>query len=91
MNSITFNTVLTSDTLAFPELLPLVGKRVEIRVTEESDSATDRMLDTDLHAFFEAEELADPSPVPRIDEIRAMLSCIPGNMAEEIIADRDNR
>ena len=91
MNSITFNTVLTSDTLAFPELLPLVGKRVEIRVTEESDSAIDRMLDTDLHAFFEAEELADPLPVPSIEAIRAMLSCIPGNVSEEIIADRDER
>ena len=34
MASITINTVLTSDTLALPELRPLLGKRVEIRVTK---------------------------------------------------------
>ncbi len=91
MAPITFNTVLTSDSLAFPELLPLVGKRVEIRVTEEAASASERMLDHELHATWEAEEIADNSPVPSIEEIRAMLSCIPGNMAEEIIADREER
>ena len=91
MARITFNTVLTADTLAYPELLPMVGKRVEIRVTEETDSAIDRMMDTDFHARCEAEELADEEPVKTIEEIRAMLACIPGSMAEAIIADREER
>jgi hypothetical protein len=91
MATVTFNTVLNSDALGIPELLPLAGKRVEIRVTEETDSAIDRMLDTDIHAFFEAEDLADTSPVMSIEEIQAMLACIPGSMAEEVIADREER
>ena len=58
---------------------------------EESTSASERMLDHEFHDIWEAEELADTTPVPSIQEIRAMLSCIPGNMAAEVIADREER
>ena len=91
MASVTFSTVLAPDTFAVPELLPLVGKRVEIRVTEESDSAIDRMLDTECHAECEAEFATDSSPVWSLEEVRAALASIPGNMSEEIIADREER
>ena len=91
MASVTINTVLNSDTLALPELRPLLGKRVEIRVTEESTSAIERMLDTECHAACEAEFAADPSPVWSLAEVRAALSSIPGNLSDDIIADREER
>lgn len=91
MASVTINTVLTSDTLALPELRPLLGKRVEIRVTEESGSAIERMLDTEYHAECEAESAADPFPVPSLEEVRAALSRVPMNMAADIIAEREER
>ena len=82
---------LDSETLVLPELRPLIGKTVEISVTEETPSAVDDMIDWEFHAQLEAEEAADPTPVPTLEEVRAIMSKIPGSMAAEIIADREDR
>ena len=68
MVAIKIKTRLESDTLVLPQLRHLIGKTVEIRVTVKAESAIDRMLDTELHAECEA----DTSPVPTLDEVRAV-------------------
>jgi len=92
---ITIRTKLDSETLNLPELRPFLGKTVEIRVREESADPIDDLIDWEYLAELEAEleeELAeDPTPIPTIEEIREMMSSIPGNMAAEIIADREDR
>ena len=87
MASVTIHTVLNEDALLLPELRGLLGKRVELRVTEDSGSAMDRMLDTECHAECEA----DTSPVPTLAEVRAALSRVPMSMAADVIAEREER
>lgn len=87
MASVTIHTVLNADALELPELRGLLGKRVKLRVTEESGSAIERMLDTECHAECEA----DTSPVPTLAEVRAALSRVPVNMAADVIAEREER
>lgn len=81
---------LESETLTLPELRPLVGKTVEIRV-RVAKSRIDRLTDHEFHAELEAEFAADPSPVPTLEEVRTITAKIPGNMAADIIADREER
>ncbi|HYH68701.1 MAG TPA: hypothetical protein VD866_28670 [Urbifossiella sp.] len=50
-------------------------------------SASDRLFDAEYYA----ECAADTSPVPTLEEIRAITSKIPGSMAADIIADREDR
>ena len=90
MAAIKITTKLESETLTLPELRPLVGKTVEIRV-KVAKSKIDRMIDHQLHAELEAEFAADPTPVPTIEEVRAMLAHDTSNWAAEIIADREDR
>ena len=87
MASVTIHTVLNPDALQLPELRSLLGKRVEIRVTEQSGSAIERMLDTECHAACEA----DTSPVPTLAQVRAALSRVPMNLAADVIGDREER
>jgi len=70
-----------------PELRPLVGKMVEIRVVEAAESAIDRLLDSDYHADCEA----DISPEVSLADVRARLASIPGNMSADFAAERDER
>ena len=47
----------------------------------------DQMLDTDYYA----ECAANTTPVPTLEEVRAALANIPGNMTADFIAERDER
>ena len=87
MTPIRIKTRLESDTLILPELRLLLGKTVEIRVTEAGESAIDRLLDTDYHADCEA----DTSPEVPLAEVRAGLASIPGDMTADFVAERDER
>jgi hypothetical protein len=87
MGTIRIKTRLVSETLVLPEIRPLIGKNVEISVTEEPQSPAERLLDTEYHAECEA----DTSPEVSLDEVRRITSKIPGSMAADVIADRDER
>ena len=87
MTLIFIKTRLESDTLVLPELRHMVGKTVEIRVTEAWESALDRLLDSDYHAECEA----DTSTEATLDEVRAGLASIPGDMTADFTAERDER
>src|SRR5437899_8547832 len=87
MTPIRIKTRIESDTLVLPELRPLVGKTVEIRVAEAGESAIDRLLDSDYHADCEA----DTSPEVPLTEVRAGLASIPGDMTADFTAERDER
>lgn len=87
MTPIHIRTRIESDTLVLPELRPLVGKTVEIRVTEATESALDRLLDADYHADC----AADTSPEVPLAEVRADLASIPGDMTADFAAERDDR
>ena len=87
MTPIRITTRIESDTLVLPELKHLVGKTVEIRVTEASESAVDRLIDSDYHADCEA----DTSPEVALAEVRACLASIPGNMTADFASERDER
>jgi hypothetical protein len=87
MMPIRITTRLESDTLVLPELRALVGKTVEIRVTEAGESAVDRLFDADYHADCEADTLPE---VPLAD-VRAGLASIPGDMTADFAAERDER
>jgi len=49
------------------------------------------IIDWDYHAAIEEEFRNDPEPEPTLEEVRAILSKIPGNWSEDIIADRGER
>jgi hypothetical protein len=93
MAPIRITTKLESETLVLPELRPLVGKTVEIRVVEkvESESAIERLLDHELYATLEEEFANDPTPVLTLEEIRAITAKIPGSLSADVIADREER
>ena len=65
----------------------MVGKTVEIRVTEARESAVDRLLDSDYHADCEA----DTSAEAPLADVRAGLASIPGDMTADFAAERDER
>jgi len=87
MTTIRIKTRLESDTLVLPELRLLIGKTVEIRVTEAGESAVERLLDADYHADCEA----DTSPEVPLADVRAGLASIPGDMTADFAAERDER
>ena len=87
MTPIRIKTRLESDTLVLPELRLLIGKTVEIRVTEAGESAVDRLLDADYHADCEA----DTSPEVPLADVRAGLASIPGDMTADFTAERNER
>lgn len=87
MTPIRIKTRLESDTLVLPELRLLVGKTVEIRVTEAGQSAVERLLDSDYHADCES----DASPDVPLAEVRAGLASIPGDMTADFAAERNER
>jgi predicted DNA-binding antitoxin AbrB/MazE fold protein len=66
-----------------PVTLP-EGREVTVNLTE---SAIDRLLDTEYHAECEA----DASPVPTLAEVRAALAVIPGDMTADFATERDER
>src|SRR5690242_11072306 len=81
--AIRIKTRIESYTLVLPELRPLVGKAVEISVTESSETGIDRLLDSDYHADCES----DTSPEVPLADVRAALSSITGDPT----AERDER
>jgi hypothetical protein len=87
MEPIRIKTRIESDTLVLPELRLLVGKTVEIRVTESGESALDRLIDSEYHADCEA----DTSPEVTLADVRTGLASIPGNMTADFTAERDER
>ena len=87
MSPIRIRTRFESDTLVLPELGPLVGKTVDIHVTEADESAVDRLLDSEYHADCEA----DTSHEVSLAEVRAGLASIPGDMTADFAAERDER
>ena len=87
MIPIRIKTRIESETLVLPELKHLVGKTVEIRVTETAESALDRLLDSDYHADCEA----DTSPEVALADVRAGLASIQGDMTADFAAERDER
>ena len=87
MTPIRIRTRLESDTLVLPELRHLIGKTVEIRVTEAGESAVDRLLDCDYHTDCEAHT----SPEVPLAAVRAGLASIPGDMTADFTAERDDR
>jgi hypothetical protein len=91
MSTIRIKKRLESDTLVLPELRPLLGKTVEIRVREEPESPIDALIDWEYLAELEAEFAADPTPIPSLEEVRAALSSIPGSLTADIRAERDER
>jgi hypothetical protein len=74
--AIRIRTTLQSDTLTLPELRPLIGKAVEIRVVERRPARTKRR---------------PAEPVPTLDEVRAALAKIPGSMTADFVAERGER
>ena len=69
-------------------LRPLSLKEAEHVTLTISDASTDRS-GRDLEIVERARrELQAFGPVPSIDELRAALSVIPGNLSEDIIRDR---
>jgi len=87
MTPIRITTRLESDTLVLPELRDLVGKMVEIRITEAAESALNRLIDSD----YEADCAADPSPEVSLAEVRAGLASIAGTMTADFAAERNER
>ncbi len=60
----------------------------KVRVTVSTEAAfTHPLLDTELVEKARA-EMAMMKPVPTIDQVREALATIPGNMSEDVIADR---
>ncbi len=47
----------------------------------------DGLIDTECHAECDA----DTSPVPTLEEVRAILGKIPGSLAADVIANREER
>jgi hypothetical protein len=87
MAAIQITTRLESETLVLPELRCLVGKIVQIRVTEEPESTVDRLLDADYHVDCEG----DTSPEVSLAEVREALKSIPGDMTADFSAEREER
>ena len=50
-------------------------------------SVADRLIDTEYHT----ECAADTTPVPTLDEVRAILAKLPVSLAADLIAERDER
>jgi hypothetical protein len=87
MAPILIRTRIESETLVLPELRHLVGKTIEIRVSEAGESALDRLLDSDYHAYCEA----DTSPEVPLADVRAGLASIAGDMTADFNAEREER
>lgn len=86
-------------TLSIPDAIHhrLAARAAELNTTVDelaarllADGAAprpDRVFDTE----YEPECAADASPVPTLDEVRAILAKVPGSLAADAIADRDKR
>jgi len=58
----------------------------QVTVTVNDSSAED-WLDHEFLAILESER----GPIPSLDEVRAVLSTIPGNLSDDIRRERDER
>ena len=56
-------------------------------MVDAKPSKLDRHKDRDYHAECEA----DDGPVPTVEEVRAILSKIPGSLPTDISAEREDR
>jgi hypothetical protein len=50
-------------------------------------SAAEQLIDEEYHSQC----AADTSPVPTLEEVRAVMAKLPGSLAADLIADRDDR
>lgn len=84
-------------TLTIPDAVhrTLAARAAELNTTVDelavrllaAPQVSDPVFDTE----YEAECAADSSPVPSLDEVRAILAKLPGGLTADIIADRDER
>ncbi len=81
MPAIRIRTTLVSDTLTLPELRPLIGKTVEIRVVERKPNKRRRTKGA-------AEGDTDDGRVLTLEEARAILSKIPGKLSDFVLEMR---
>jgi hypothetical protein len=80
--------VLGPDLLKLPELAPLLGQEVEVRVRKARTPPTlESMIDHKYHEQCRREEAADPTPPPTLEEVRAMNASL-GGLSADIIAGR---
>lgn len=89
MQTVRIHATLGPDLLRRPELAPLLGQEVEIRVRRVRPSL-DAMLD---HRFVDQcrrREAAAKQPPPTLEDVRAANAGF-GGIAEQIIADREDR
>lgn len=56
----------------------------------ESDNLMD-LIDWEYHSAIEEECRNDSEPEATLEEVRAILSKIPGNWSDDILADREER
>ncbi len=86
-------------TLSIPDA---IHHQLAARAAEQNTTAAEllaQLLAADLTSRpdcrfdteYEAECAADTSPVPTLDEVRAILSKVPGSLAADVITDRDER
>lgn len=59
-----------------------------VDVRNSSDDPLDDLIDHEYHAECEDE---DDSDIPTLEEVRAILSKIPGSLTADFIAERDER
>ena len=88
MPTVRVHTTLGPDTLKLPELAPLLGQEVEVRVRPVRKR---KRLTADERYLEEVRrELEAGGPVPTLEEIRAMNAGLTG-ISDQIIADREDR
>ena len=61
------------------------------RIEPKSGDLLDEWIDHEYHAECEALSKADESDEDNIEEVRRILSKIPGNWSDDIIVDREDR
>jgi predicted DNA-binding antitoxin AbrB/MazE fold protein len=84
----TLSAVYENGVLRPLESLPLKEhQQVSVTVSDASDDAADAWLDHEYMAATDALQESEPT----LDEVRRILSKIPGNLSDDIRAERDSR
>lgn len=63
------------------------SQRVSITVSDTPEDALDDLLDHEYMAAIDAIE----EPAPTLQEVRSVLAKIPGNLSDDVRAERDAR
>jgi predicted DNA-binding antitoxin AbrB/MazE fold protein len=84
----TLSAVYENGVLRPLESLPLEEHQlVRVTVSDASDDSADGWLDHEYMASVEAIQESEPT----LEEVRHILSKIPGNLSDDIRAERDSR